>query len=136
MPKKAAKSKEAKLEARVKELEAKIVADEKRHKRELALREILDEFDFERVEKVCNFLEWEVYDSEKHDTVPVTIDGLIKDAKKFAEECWEAFDSGEATEEWSIQCGPLRLWWCECEEGIFAELDFVCESWRVEPVND
>ena len=134
MAKKTAKtSKEQKLEAKVKELEAKIVADEKRHKRELALREILDEFDFEKVERVCNFLEWEVYDFEKHETVPVTIDGLINDTKRFAEECWKAFDEGEAKEEWSVHCGPLKLWWCECDEGIFAELEFVGESWRVEP---
>lgn len=128
-------SKEQKLEAKVKELEAKIVADEKRHKRELVLQEILNEFDFEKVEKVCNFLDWKVYDFEQHGEVPVTVGMLIDDAKRFAKDCWEAFDTGEAkSEEWSVQCGPLKLWWCESDEGIFAELEFVCESWRVEPV--
>lgn len=128
----------AKLEETKKLLEAKGLE----MKRKLALQEILDNFDFEKVEKVCNFLNWQVYDpkgkktgyEEGYSYVPVTVDMLISDTERFAKECWKAFDTGEAKDEYFIGGGPLELWWCECDEGVFAHLKFVCEDWRVEPV--
>lgn len=112
---------------------------DKEMKRKLALQEILDNFDFEKVERVCNFLKWEVHDPRGKENgydslVPVTVDMLISDTERFAKECWKAFDTGEAKEEYFIGGGPLELWWCECDEGVFAHLKFVCEDWRVEPV--
>ncbi len=135
--------KEEELEARIKELENKLDDKDLEMKRKLALQEIIDNFDYEKVERVCNFLNWQVYDprSEKagyyeegYSYVPVTVDMLIRDTERFAETCWKAFDTGEAKEEYTIGTGPLELWWCECEEGVFAHLKFVCEDWRVEPV--
>lgn len=133
MAKAAKTSKEQELEKKVLDLENKLREEKKQYKRNLALNEILSEFDFERVESVCNFLDWEVYDSKKKGMVPVTVELLKTDAENFARECWAAFDRGEAKDEWSIHGGPLKLWWSEGSEGIFAELEFVCESWRVEP---
>lgn len=122
------------LEEKVKALEAEIARKDKEYARKDALNEILREFDFQKVVQVCNFLDWEVYDPKLHETVSVTLDSLIEDTKRFAEECWKAFDTGEAKEEFFVHSGPLKLWWCECKEGIFAELTFVCEDWRVEPI--
>lgn len=130
--------KEEELEARIKELEKELDGKDLEMKRKLALQEILDNFDYEKVERVCNFLNWQVYDpttkGEDSDSyVPVTVDMLIKDTERFAKDCWKAFDTGEAKEEYMVGSGPLELWWCECKEGVFAHLKFVCEDWRVEP---
>jgi len=133
--------KEEELEARIKDLEKKLDDKDLEMKRKLALQEILDNFDFEKVEKVCGFLNWRVYDPNGGKTgheegcsyVPVTVDMLIGDTERFAKECWKAFDTGDAKEEYMIGSGPLELWWCECKEGVFAHLKFVCEDWRVEP---
>lgn len=133
--------KEEELEARIKELEKKLDGKDLEMKRKLALQEILDNFDFEKVEKVCDFLNWQVYDSsgktasgeDVGSLVPVTVDILIRDTENFAKMCWKAFDTGEANEEYMVGSGPLELWWCECKEGVFAHLKFVCEDWRVEP---
>lgn len=134
--------KEEELEARIEELEKKLDRKDLEMRRKLALREILDNFDYDKVERVCKSLDWEVYDSsdktaggeEDVSLVPVTADILIKDTERFAKECWKAFDTGEAEgEEYMVGSGPLELWWCECKEGVFAHLKFVCEDWRVEP---
>lgn len=133
--------KEEELEARIKELETKLDNKDLEMKRKLALQEILDNFDYEKVERVCNFLNWEVYEPRGEETgyedgytyVPVTVAMLVEDTKRFAKECWNAFDTGEAKEEYMIGSGPLELWWCEDKGEIFAHLKFVCEDWRVEP---
>ena len=97
--------------------------------REGVKREIMDNFDFEKVAEVCQHMNWEIYGEEDG----VTVDFLKRDAEEKIQAAWDAFDSGEAKEEWIVHSGPLKLWWCECEDGIFAELTFVAEEFRVEP---
>ena len=97
--------------------------------REGVKEDIMDNFDFEKVADVCQSMGWEIYGEEDG----VTVDFLKKDAVEKMHTAWEAFDSGEAKEEYIVHSGPLKLWWCECDEGIFAELEFVAESWRAEP---
>ena len=134
MPPKKTKKKKNNLKEKVKSLEAALAKKDKEYARKDALNEILREFDFEKVERVCEFLDWQVYNPRTHQNEAVSVQGLIDDARDFAKECWKAFDEGKATEEWIVHSGPLKLWWCECKEGIFAELTFVCEEWRVEPI--
>lgn len=107
--------------------------------RERALEEILENFDYEKVVQVCNFLGWKVAGRKSEKTgelepITITEEWLRKDTIRKAYDAWNAFDRHEAEEEWMVHSGPLRLWWCESDEGIFAELTFICEDWRVEPV--
>ena len=98
--------------------------------REGVLQDLLDNFDFEKVADVCQYLGWQIHNEEDG----VTVDFLRHDTIEKAHAAWEAFDCGEAKEEYIVHSGPLKLWWCECDEGIFADLSFVAEDWRVEPV--
>ncbi len=97
--------------------------------REGVKREIMDNFDFEKVAEVCQHMNWEIWREDDG----VTVEFLKRDAEEKIQEAWRAFDSGEAKEEWIVHSGPLKLWWCECDDGIFAELTFVAEEFRVEP---
>ena len=92
--------------------------------------QIMENFEFEKVASVCQHMNWEIYKEPNG----VTVEFLKRDALEKMNQAWEAFDSGEAEDEWIIHSGPLKLWWCECDEGIFAELTFVAEEFRVEPV--
>lgn len=92
--------------------------------------QIMENFDFEKVSKICQSLDWKIYKEPDG----VTVEFLKRDALDKIHEAWRAFDSGDTDEDWTVQSGPLKLWWCECDEGIFAELSFVVEDFRVEPV--
>lgn len=98
--------------------------------REGVLQEIMESFNFEKVAEICQNMNWEIYGEEDG----VTVEFLKRDAEEKIQEAWNAFDCGDAKEEWIIHSGPLKLWWCECDDGIFAELSFVAEEWRVEPL--
>ena len=98
--------------------------------REGVKQEIMENFDFEKVAEVCQHMNWQIWREEDG----VTVEFLKRDAEEKIREAWKAFDCGEAKEEWIIHSGPLKLWWCECDDGIFAELSFVAEEIRVEPV--
>ena len=98
--------------------------------REGVKREIMENFDFEKVAEVCQHMNWQIWREEDG----VTVDFLKRDAEEKIRDAWNAFDCGKAKEEWIVHSGPLKLWWCECDDGIFAELSFVAEEIRVEPV--
>ena len=97
--------------------------------REGVKREIMENFDFKKVAEICQSMDWQIHNEPDG----VTVGFLKRDAEEKIAEAWRAFDAGDAHDEWIVHSGPLKLWWCECEEGIFAELTFVAEEIRVEP---
>lgn len=130
-------------EATIKELQAKLANAADREEDEYAepgkvypntregvMEDLMDNFDFDKVADVCQYMGWQIYTEEDG----VTADFLRRDAEEKIRRAWEAFDCGEATEEYVVHSGPLKLWWCECDDGIFAELSFVAETWRAEPM--
>lgn len=91
--------------------------------KEKLIESILENFDFEKVRKVMDFLNWTWVDNE----VPSTYK-LINSAKKRLEEAYDA--SIRENQNYFINSGGLKasaIW----EEGqvIFLELEFVLTSW-------
>lgn len=101
-----------------------------RNTRDGVMKEILRNFDFEKVARVCQYMNWTVVKCPDG----VTVDFLIQDAKDKMRVACEWFDDPRHFgEDFVTHSGPLRLWWLECDDGIFADLSFVAEDWRVEP---
>lgn len=78
-------------------------------KEELNLRkeidEIIDSFDFSRVEKVMRFLDWKIFISKEEVVIP-NIQQLIKEAK---ERIFEAAEKAVDNEEAIYSCsGPFK----------------------------
>ena len=102
--------------------------------REQTRAEIMSSFDFEKVEKVMRFLKWKVAEPNSAPDIPDKWK-LIDMANELIHECWDSFDNGEPeADEYTVHTGPFRVWWCECDEGVFGDLSFVVENWRAEPM--
>lgn len=96
-------------------------------KKEELIENILENFDFEKVKKVMDFLGWTYYDSEE---TPSTY-RLIKSAKRLLEDTYERALNNKTL--YSTSCGGFKVMahYCEEKEEIFSlSLEFILESWH------
>ena len=104
--------------------------------REGAIQEILAEFDFAKMSRVMEFLDWKWYNLDR---IP-TVGDLRNEAKDQLERAFKYLDDKKYDKygwrENNTGTGGFDIWVCEHKDGrIFAHLKFVVEDWRVEPLN-
>lgn len=95
------------------------------------MKSIMKNFDFEKVAKICHFMDWKMCGAEEG----ITVEFLMHDAEEKIKKAWEAFDSFATEEDYIVSSGPLKLSWHEFDDKICGELEFVAESWSSEADN-
>lgn len=101
------------------------------------LMEIYEEFDFERMHKVLEFLDWKTSNKNEEtgqfELGVMTVPMLMKEVRRLAECCWEAIDNdpeSSKTGEYFIATGPFSIHWDESDrDEVRASVEFVCGSW-------
>jgi hypothetical protein len=86
------------------------------------IEDIIDEFDFEKVKKVMDFLDWKWHAAE--DGVP-RIAELRKSARSLLKQCaFKVLLSSEIDAESSIATGGFRANAYKCDDKVFLKLTF------------
>ena len=104
--------------------------------RDGAIEEIIDNFDFHKMHDVMVHLDWKWYKRNEPPTVEELVDEAVDQLRKaFNHLDTMPFDHYGFRENFTGS-GGFDVWVCEKNDGKtrFAELKFVVEEWRVEPL--
>lgn len=93
--------------------------------KEEKINEIVNNFRFQRVRKVMEFLDWK-YSGDKD--YP-SIEQLIKEAKEKLNRAYESLESNNGYPYFSTSSGGFKAIAFKVGDDIELELDFIIESW-------
>ena len=96
--------------------------------KEKAINEIIEEFDFEKVKSVMDFLKWTWHDVNNESGVPST-GKLVKEAEKLLNEAWDK--ALEYKEDYMVSMGGFKAQAYYHNELFRIDLTFELADWSV-----
>lgn len=95
-----------------------------------AWNNILENFDWVKVHKVMEALEWKYYDTSPELTCP-SIGSLVKTGQYACQSAWKQYETYKGKEHWYCGTGGFEaeVWVDECDEPQL-RLQFVVAGWE------
>lgn len=102
--------------------------------KENSVNEILEEFDFNRVHCVMEFLEWEWVDHDSGHYYKPSISKMTETCRRYLEFVWDRVDSEGKDSETTMSSGGFQVYACRFTENnedfINVSLSFIIEKWE------